>query len=169
MHKTVRTINLGAIRNRPYTLAVIVIGVATLARLALDPVLRQKPPLLLFACGIVVAALYGGLRAGIAVTILAIPVCDYLFVEPRYTWFLYDAPGDSVMLALFLLLGVAITAVVEKFHRTKEHLRQTVLELQQSETPAQNTCPDSAGGALHRHARGRLRLCQPEFLRLHRL
>ena len=46
---------------------------------------------------------------------------------------LYDAPGDSVTLALFLLLGIAITAVVEKFNRTKEHLRQTVLELRQSE------------------------------------
>lgn len=124
---------LRRLRNRPYALAVIVVTLAALGRWALDPLLHEKAQLLLFACGVVVAALYGKLRAGITATVLAIPVCDYLFIEPRYTFFIYDAPGDAISLGLFLLLGVGVSVTVEGFHRTRERLRQTARDLEQSE------------------------------------
>jgi K+-sensing histidine kinase KdpD len=79
------------------------------------------------------AALFGGLRAGLTATILTLPVCDYLFIEPRYTFFLSDAPGDSISLAVFLLLGFAVSIIIERFHQTRNRLRAAHQELQQSE------------------------------------
>ena len=85
----------------PALVAPLCVGVATLARLLLDPVLKDHGPYLFFAIAVVVAALYGGSLAGIAAVLLSLPLCDYLFIEPRYTWFIYDARGDSLMLFLF--------------------------------------------------------------------
>ena len=67
----------------PYVLAVITVAGASLARLALDPLLHTKNPLFMFVFAVVISALYGRRRAGILATILSIPIADYLFIEPR--------------------------------------------------------------------------------------
>jgi len=118
---------------QPYLLAVMIVVLSTAVRLALDPLVHSKVPLLLFACGVVVAALFGGLRAGLAATVLSIPVCDYLFIDPRYTFFTSDAAGDSIALAAFLVLGIAVSAIIERFHRTRDRLREAHHELEQRE------------------------------------
>ena len=118
---------------RPYVLAIVAVVLSAATRFALDPLLHDKAPLLMFVCGIVIAVIFGGLRAGIAATILTIPVCDYLFIQPRYTFFIYDAPGDSISLGVFLVLGVGVSVIIERFHQTRERLRNAHQELQRSE------------------------------------
>jgi K+-sensing histidine kinase KdpD len=86
-------------------IALVATAVSALIRLTLDPMLHAQAPLLVLACGVVVAALYGGSTAGIVATILTIPVADYLFVEPRYTWFVHDTAAESVSLVTFVALG----------------------------------------------------------------
>ena len=100
----------------PYVLATAAVIGSALLRLAVDPFAHDEAPLLIFAFGVVIAALYGGFSAGIVATILSIPVADYLFIQPRYTFFVYDPPSQSVMLIAFALLGLAI----ERHHRTAE-------------------------------------------------
>jgi light-regulated signal transduction histidine kinase (bacteriophytochrome) len=113
-------------------IALLVTAACALIRFALDPVVHTQVPLLVFACGVVVAALFGGMIAGIAATILAIPVADYLFLEPRYTWFIRDTPAESVSLVVFVVLGIAISLIIEAFHRTRERLRRAGLDLEKS-------------------------------------
>ena len=61
------------------------------------------------------------------------PICDYLFIEPRHTWFLNDAASDSIMLVFFTILGVAISIVIQRLHRAKQISSQSALALAESE------------------------------------
>lgn len=114
-------------------IATISVLVFTLVRLALDPLLSTRAELAPFVCAVVLAALFGGLRAGIAAIVLSIPTCDYLFVEPRYTFFIYDPPGDTAALVVFAVLAISVTLIIEWFHRTRDRLRDAHLKAQQSE------------------------------------
>jgi PAS domain S-box-containing protein len=106
---------------------------ATLLRFALDPLLRDRSPFLFFAVAVVIAALYSGAWAGIGVVLLSIPICDYLFIEPRYTWFIHDAIADSVMLALFGVLSTLTILIIHGFQQNRRRLRQSLSDLQRSE------------------------------------
>ena len=105
-----------------------VIGSALL-RLAVDPFVHDEAPLLIFAFGVVIAGLYGGFSAGIAATVLSIPVADYLFIQPLYTFFVYDPPSQSIMLIAFALLGVLLSGIIERLNRAREHLHRLALDL----------------------------------------
>jgi PAS domain S-box-containing protein len=113
----------------PYVLAIAAVIGSALLRSAVDPLAHDEAPLLIFAFGVVIAALYGGFRAGIIATVLSIPVSDYLFVQPRYTFFVYDPRSHLVMQIAFALLGVLLSGIIERLNRTREHLRQTALGL----------------------------------------
>lgn len=117
----------------PALVAPTSVAIATLARLLLDPVLKDHGPFLFFAIAVVVAALYGGTWAGLGAILLSLPLCDYLFIEPRYTWFIYDARGDSLMLFLFATLGVLTTLVIDRFHRNRRHLNESLIHLRRTE------------------------------------
>ncbi len=116
----------------PYFLATAAVIGSALLRLAVDSFAHDEAPLLFFAFGVVIAALYGGFSAGIAATILSIPVSDYLFVQPRHTFFAYDPPSQSIMLIAFALLGVLLCGIIERLNRAREHLRRTALDLSQA-------------------------------------
>ncbi len=106
-----------------YGMAVLAVAGAVLARFAVDPIAHDKSPFLFSAFAVMVAALYGDLRSGIAATVLSVMAADYLFVEPRYTLFTHDAAGDSTMLASFAILGVLLSIIVEKLHRLHGRLK----------------------------------------------
>ena len=113
----------------PYVLATAAVIGSALLRLAVDPFAHDEAPLLIFAFGVVIAGLYGGFSAGIAATVLSIPVADYLFIQPRYTFFVYDPPSQSIMLIAFALLGVLLSGIIERLNRAREHLHRTALDL----------------------------------------
>jgi two-component system CheB/CheR fusion protein len=124
---------LRLVRN-PYSLAAAAVAGSTLLRFAVDPLARDEAPLLFFAFSVVIAGLYGGFRAGIAATLLSIPVSDYFFVQPRYTFFVYDAYSHSVMQTAFALLGALLSGIIERLNRAREHLRRTALVLSEANT-----------------------------------
>ncbi len=117
----------------PLPVALIASALATLLRFALDPLLHDRSPFLFFAVAVVIAALYGGARAGIGVILLSIPICDYFFIEPRYTWFIHDARADSMMLAFFGVLGTLTILIIHRFHQNRRRLRQSLSDLQRTE------------------------------------
>jgi hypothetical protein len=67
-----------------------------------------------------------------------VPAADYFFLEPRRGFLPADAPGDVAGLILFVVLGILISIAIDGFHRTRDRLRQTVGDLQQSEQRLQN-------------------------------
>jgi two-component system, chemotaxis family, CheB/CheR fusion protein len=113
----------------PYMLATAAVIASALLRLAVDPFAHDEAPLLVFAFGVVIAALYGGFGAGIFATVVSIPVSDYFFVQPRYTFFVYDPRSQLFMQIAFASLGVLLSAIIERLNRAREHLRQTAIDL----------------------------------------
>ncbi len=114
---------------KAYLFSVLTAAIATLARFAVDPIAHEKDPFLFFAFAVVIAALYGGFRAGVTATLLGILAGDFFFVEPRYTLFIHDSFGDSTMLVLFAALGTALSIIVERLNRAKERIRKSSEEL----------------------------------------
>jgi len=119
--------------NHPILIALVAATLAAGVRFSLDPLLHEHSPFLFFAIAVVIAALYGDIWAGIGATLLTVPLCDYLFIEPRYTWFIHDARRDSIMLGVFIALGVLMILVIHRFHLARTRLRQSLIALQQSE------------------------------------
>ena len=117
----------------PLPVALTSVAAAIAMRFAVDPILRDHSPFLFFAIAVVLAALYGGAWAGIIAIVVSIPVSDYFFVEPRHTWFIYDATADSLMLVLFALLGAVTTLIIDRLHQNRKRLRQSLADLQRSE------------------------------------
>ena len=123
----------------PLPVAVAATGLAMLMRFAFDPILHDHSPFLFYEIAVVIAALYGGAWAGIGVLLLTIPLCDYFFIEPRYTWFTHDGSADSIMLALFALLGSLTTFIIHRFQQNRRRLKQSLIDLQRSELKLEMT------------------------------
>lgn len=118
---------------RAWAVAVLAVTVSGLLRFALNPILGDNEPLLLFPYAVVVASLYGGFGPGAAATLVSAFTADYLFVRPRYTLFLWDPAAASVMMIVFVALGVVVSLVVERFKRAKAELKRSASALQKSE------------------------------------
>ncbi len=110
---------------RKYGLAVLAVAAAVLARTALDPLVHDKAPLLVFVLAVLGAALYGGIRAGLAATGLSALVIVLLFTEPRLSLTGHDV-SDVLAFGLFVFAGVAASVLVHRLHRAN----QAVLERQ---------------------------------------
>jgi PAS domain S-box-containing protein len=118
---------------------------ASLVRFALDPLVHDKGVFTFFEGAVVIAAYQGGVGSGIAATLLSVPICDYFFIEPRYTWFLQDAPADSIMLAAFLALGLALSYVIGQWKKAREDLKTSIAALQESELKLRSLAATAPG------------------------
>jgi PAS domain S-box-containing protein len=127
--------HLRAIKEQLQSYAIAVLGVTVTAsvRFALDPILHDQEPLLLFPFAVVIASVQGGFRPGLAATVLSVFAADYLFVRPRYTFFLWDPAAALVMMVVFTALGVAVSLIMERLKRAKARLQESASALQKSE------------------------------------
>jgi two-component system sensor histidine kinase KdpD len=80
-------------------MAIVAVAAAALIRAALDPLLHTSAPLLVFVLAVLGVALYGGFRAGIAATILALLTSDFFFMEPRLDFTKHSASGRGIGMA----------------------------------------------------------------------
>jgi light-regulated signal transduction histidine kinase (bacteriophytochrome) len=82
-----------------------------------QPIFGGKAPLTFFTIAVVVSAAYSGLWAGLLTTFLSVVMVGWLFQE---SVFLLARSQSS--LALFAVLGVAISGVLQLLHRTNAKL-----------------------------------------------
>jgi len=87
-------------------------------RLALDPLLGENSPFLIFTLAVVLAAWYGGLRAALVAMALAAFASTLLIVPPRGSLML-PRLSDQVQLALFLGTGGGLSYLVDSLHRAR--------------------------------------------------
>jgi signal transduction histidine kinase len=85
-------------------------------------------PFLLLWPAVMVCAWVGGQGPGLLATCLSASITACLFFEPPH-WFSLTQPADWRGMALFLLLGGAISLLCEKLYRTREDLRRRAQEL----------------------------------------
>jgi PAS domain S-box-containing protein len=103
-----------------YLLAVVVVGMALLATLALAP-LNQPVRVAFFYVAVVVSAFYGGLRVGIFAIILSALVAGYFIFPPAYS--LNIGLNGFLQLGIFMAVALTITLLAEKGKRAESHLQ----------------------------------------------
>ncbi len=102
-----------------YGAAVAAVGVVLLLKILLDPLTGNESPFLLFFAAVMVAALLGGLGAGLLATVLAVLINWFVFLEPAYSLRILE-PEQGLRLLLFALEGTLISALVAAMHVARE-------------------------------------------------
>jgi len=87
-------------------LSVVYVALAALAAFAAGDALPPASVPMLFLVAVIAAAAQLGLRAGIGAALLGFVVCNFLFVEPRYT-LRVDHAHDALALGVLLIAGAA--------------------------------------------------------------
>jgi K+-sensing histidine kinase KdpD len=126
-------------------LSVAAVGLATLFRLALDPILGSHHPFTLYFAAVAVASWYGGFVPGIVATILAYFAADWFFITPRFefNWPHSDLDEFIALLAfLFSCSAIAVTSNVmrqalDRAHRKQQELEREILDRQRAEQALQ--------------------------------
>lgn len=86
--------------------SILYVALAALAAFAADDALPPASVPMLFLVAVIAAAAQLGLRAGIGTALLGFVVCNFLFVEPRYT-LRVDHAHDALALGVLLIAGAA--------------------------------------------------------------
>jgi PAS domain S-box-containing protein len=120
----------GGARWLAYGVAVLGVGAATGARLALEPVLgREAVPFITFFPAVLLTTWFGGLRPGLLSVVLGGMAADYFFMRPMGSLLLGAA--DWVSLVLFGLVGAGIAWLGDS---QKRAVARAILERQRFET-----------------------------------
>src|SRR5262252_4711159 len=106
-----------------YALALLGLAAAVLLRDALDDWMGNTLPLVTLFGAVAGAVWIGGYGAAIVVAVLGYFACQYLFIEPRYT-FALDHPRDLIGLAAYLFTCVIIVGFGEVARRAKWRARE---------------------------------------------
>jgi signal transduction histidine kinase/ActR/RegA family two-component response regulator len=140
---------------RRYALALGIVGVATLLRLAVDPFIRIYVPLVfnqipyvVYVAAVVVATWCCGVAAGLLSIVVAAFVGNYLFVAPRYEFIPQSA--DWFAMGTFAVVAGGLVWVVGTWKRRERLVRelheQTLAVLEQ--LPVAVYIADSTGRIL---------------------
>jgi PAS domain S-box-containing protein len=115
-------------RKLRYLAAVAVVAVAALVRLGFLQALGPRAVFVTFYPAVMLAALYGGLSAGLLATILSAGLAAYFWLEPAGLA-IHD-PADWLALAIFLVGGTMISGVTEAMHRAQARAREAETQAQ---------------------------------------
>jgi signal transduction histidine kinase len=105
---------------RRYSIVPLVVALALACRWLL---LGGEMPFLLLWPAVMICAWLGGLVPGLLATALAAVLTACLFYEPPH-WFALTKPADWAGMALFVLLGSAISLLCAKLRRSHGQLEQ---------------------------------------------
>jgi PAS domain-containing protein len=114
-----------------YGIAVLAVLVATVLRLALNPVLGVHAPYLLFALAVMFAARFGGLWSGLFATALSMLSVTWFFLKPIYSFRIPDAAAGWGLVLAFVtavLISLIVGDLRESLQRTaraEESLRDS--------------------------------------------
>ena len=108
-------------------------GVATVAasaavRLLLDPILHEHEPYIMFFPAVAFTAWIGGRGPGLLALLLGGVAVVWFLFEPRGTWLILR-PEMQLGLALYVLVGGALIALIETLRRNQEQLRTTLASI----------------------------------------
>ena len=105
-------------RQLHWVIAVAAVGVAVLARMALDPWLHDALPFVTLFGAVAVAVWVGGTGPGLLAAVAGYLACTYLFIQPRGILTL-NTPAEWIGLAAYLLSCAIIIAFGEGMRRAR--------------------------------------------------
>lgn len=106
-----------------YAVAVAAVSAAAAMRVVFLPALEGRYPIVTFLPALVLAALYGGWRAGVLATVLAAVTAIYFWVEPLEQFSLKHS-ADWLGIGVFLALGVMIAWMADRIRAAEAVARQ---------------------------------------------
>ena len=112
--------------------AVVAVLLSLLLKLALDPLIEEESPFLLFFGAVMVSALVGGFKNGLLAAALAALTADYFFLAPIGT-LRTASSGQLLRLCLFMLEGgliSALTSALQTARRRAEHTAERIARLE---------------------------------------
>lgn len=112
--------------NSPRALAIAVgcVGLATLARIALEPVLGRTTPFITMFPATAVAAIVAGILPGLLAAFLGALAAWFFLIPPAFT-FSELTPADVTGLTFYLLGAMLIVTVAATMRRTLDRLEDT--------------------------------------------
>jgi PAS domain S-box-containing protein len=125
---TRRTVSRHVIKLSAATRYAVAIGVAVAAiliRLALDPLWGVKFPYITLFPAIMLSAWSGGLGPGLVTTVITGTAAAYFWIEPVRAWSV-DDPSELIGTAVFVAVGVVISALNEAWRRGTDGERRQV-------------------------------------------
>ncbi len=125
----------------------VVLTLATLGlRQSLDGLLDGRPLMILFILPVALGALLGGLRSGLLATLTAALGMAFLFLAPTGEPAV-DSHAERLQLFVFVLIGAALSVIIEQLRRTREGLdfNRRLLDAIVSGTPDAIFVKDRAG------------------------
>ena len=109
-------------------------GVAVLATLSLwilleslQPIFRRTSPVFLFLVGVMVAAWYGGFRAGFLASVLSALASAYFLVEPYHSGFIPEL-REGLRIGLLVGTGAILSGVISALRKADQRAWQAELE-----------------------------------------
>jgi PAS domain S-box-containing protein len=107
-----------------YGFAVIVVALATVLRLVLQPIIPTGFPFLTFFLAVMLAAWHGGLGPGLLASVLSTLAADLLLIEPIYEFHL-TAGYYWVSLGVFVVETISISLIAERMKRIQNTLHES--------------------------------------------
>jgi PAS domain S-box-containing protein len=103
----------------------VAVGTACLA-LALKLILGDylAPPYILFFAAVMLSAMLGGLGPGLVATLVSAGLVYVFLFEPRFTLRL-DHPRDLAGLAVFVVIGGAVSAIADQRRKAEDRARES--------------------------------------------
>ena len=114
-----------------YGIALLVVALALLLKLLLEPVILQETPFLLVFAAVIVSAWYGGLGPGLLATVVAGLATDYFFLPPINAFSVNvfsGLGGEAIPLVLYMLEGLLINGVVVGLRRARQRAETSTRE-----------------------------------------
>ena len=108
----------------PYGISFLAVVVAALVRVALEPLWGTRLPFFTFYPAVMLAAWCCGFRAGIVATMGSVVLVDYFWLGSVFELGARDV-GELVAMALFVVMGIAISWASESAHRYHRRLAAT--------------------------------------------
>jgi PAS domain S-box-containing protein len=112
---------------KPYALAIVSVGLATLASWLLHPFLTQEA-FMLFLAAVIIVAMYGNMRAALVTILLSVFLQDLLFDGTPFRFDLYLADFERAI--IFALAAVIVTRLASTRNLMLERLSKKNAELQ---------------------------------------
>ncbi|MBK5255676.1 MAG: response regulator [Vicinamibacteria bacterium] len=100
--------------HRAYAIALLALGLAAGLKALVDSSADARTPFLVLLAAVMTAAWWGGLLSGLATTLLAALIGDYLFV-PAPNSFASGNPVGAGTLGLFVMEGVLVSVLGSRF------------------------------------------------------
>jgi PAS domain S-box-containing protein len=148
-------------RTTQYALAILATVVAAALRWLLGFAFGDVPPFVTFFPAVIVAALFGGLSAGLLSTLLSGVFAAALPIPPSGS--LVIKHNDAAAIALFLINGALVTVVADGFRKKKIEAETARINEEQFRTLFEAT---GVGMAQADPASGRLLRANPKWLKM---